>query len=282
MTMTFARNLRLQQMRVAASAVRLVCRSSVGQKVIRRLQTTPGARSVYAAALGFMRPFPTLSAANTAIRRYANSGHENPSNAMLHLQLSSSARPSDYAALFHIREHIGSIRSVFDLGGNVGNLFYCYTKYIESLLHTSWTVLDLPENMERGKEIADRRQANQLAFTSNWTDAAQADLLIVSGSMHYFERSLATMLQDLSRMPRFILINRVPMTDSAPAAAIQDARSFRVACILYNKDSFVAQLEQLGYRLVDRWDAAELQLHVAGYPEYGIPAYSGFFFTSGT
>ena len=54
----------------------------------------------------------------------------NPDYLELHMMLAESARLSDYPALFHIQTVLSHIRSIFDFGGNAGNLFYGYSRYL--------------------------------------------------------------------------------------------------------------------------------------------------------
>jgi putative methyltransferase (TIGR04325 family) len=269
--------IRLQQMKWAARAVRIVCRFSMGQKLMRTLQTTPVASSIYRATLGHHRPFASLREANSAVAEYASDGHENPYNAQLHLELGKSARPSDYAALFYVRKILPHITTIFDLGGNVGNLFYCYSKHLDGLPGVSWEVLDMPANIRFGEQLAKQRGAHQLKFTTEWLNASNADLLIISGSLHYFEKTVPHMVSELPEKPKYILINRTPLTEASSVAMIQDAGEFRVACMLHNRLELIQQFIHLGYTVVDQWAAPELSLDIPGYPEYKISAYSGIF-----
>ena len=193
------------------------------------------------------------------------------------LETTEAARPSDYAAMFHLRPLLPAIRRVFDLGGNVGNLFYCFQRYLDFPPDLVWTVQDLPPHLADGAALAHRRRAAQLRFTGDWADAAGCDVLIASGSLHYFEEPLPRMVERLARRPAHILINRTPLTDGSPVATIQDARTFRVACMLYNRRDLVEGFDRVGYDLVDTWQAAELSLHVPGFPEHSVPEYSGMF-----
>ena len=117
-----------------------------------------------------------------------------------------------------------------------------------------------------------------LHFTSNWNEAAAADLLVVSGSLHYLERPLPDILRDLATLPKYLLINRTPLTDGDPVATVQVASGFRLAAMLYNRTALLREIAQLGYELVDEWKAPELSMDIPGYPEHTIPSYSGAFF----
>lgn len=228
------------------------------------------------AVLGYHRVFPTLIEAEIAVLPYANGGHQNSANAQMHLDLNETPRPSDYAALFHLAPRMRGAKLVFDLGGNVGNLYYCYQRYLSFDADCTWKVYDLPANLDTGANLAEERDARRLRFTDRWSEADDADVLIVSGSLHYFQ-PIAHLVERLPRRPRSILINRAPLTRGPSVAVVQDAGSFRVACMLYNRDEVVAGLGRLGYVLLDEWRAVELSLAVPGDPDHRVDAYSGLF-----
>jgi putative methyltransferase (TIGR04325 family) len=266
--------LRVQQIKIASSAVKLFCRLPIGVSVIKRLRSL----SLYRKLMGYMRPFDTLKEAHEAVAPFSQRGHENPNNAKLHLDLNVIARGSDYPAMFHIRPALPDVRRVFDVGGNVGNLFYCYGNYLD-LSSLVWQVLDLPYNVTEGRMLAQvRGQQNKIVFTEDWSDAAQADLLIVSGSIHYFETPMYEMVAQLERKPSYILINRSPFIEGSEVAVVQEAGSYRVACVLYNRSKMIEGFEKVGYELVDAWKAHELGFKLPGYPEHTVPSYTGLFF----
>jgi putative methyltransferase (TIGR04325 family) len=268
---------RAGQIALTARFVKSVGRFRAGQYFLRGLQTLPLTRSLYRWLVGYQRPFASLEEADSAVSRYALGGHEHPQNVKNHLGMYSRARPSDYAALFYIRPILPGINRVFDLGGSAGNLYYSYSHYLDLPDGLTWQVLDLPCNMAVGEAIAKERGAQQLQFTGEWKDADGADLLIISGSLHYLHRPLAEMIGELNERPSYILINRTPMTDGAPVATIQDLGIFRIACMLHNKAQVIRDLEQCDYVVIDEWKAPELSLEIPGYPEHSVPSYTGMF-----
>jgi putative methyltransferase (TIGR04325 family) len=235
----------------------------------------PGARSIFRCAIGYMRPFASLAEAQEAIRGVSNGGHENPYNIKLHLDLNQRLRPSDYAALFHLSRFIPDVKSVFDVGGNVGVLYYSYRRYLVLPKDLRWRVYDLPANVAAGQALAVQRRTSQLQFSQSWRDAEGMDVLIASGSLHYLPTPLPDMIGQLQLQPEYILINRTPLQTGSQVATVQDAVEFRIACILYNRNDLVHRFEMLGYELLDIWDVAELSLVMPGYPEHSVPYYSG-------
>jgi putative methyltransferase (TIGR04325 family) len=269
--------MRVEQIRLAGKVVRGISRVPGGQSFLSTLEKMPVTRSALETMLAYQRPFKTLHEAEESMAKYKGGGHVDPTNMSHLLYMSQSARPSDYAALFHLQQILPRVRRIFDLGGNVGNLYYCYAKYLKDLKGVSWVVMDLPENIERGRALSKERGASQLSFTDRWNDADGCDLLIASGCLHYFEKPFSKMLEELEARPNYILINRTPLTEGEPVATVQDNGAYRTACMLYNLHDLKRQLIEIGYEVDDQWRAAELSLEIPAHPEYRIPSYSGMF-----
>lgn len=269
---------RVRQVRLSAAGVNWLAGLPPARPVIALARDLPVSRYFFRWWLGYQRAFETLEEAEAAVAPYAFDGHENPANASTHLDLSRAARPSDYAVLYHLQRHLSGIRRIFDLGGNVGNLFYCYSRYLTFSEDLQWQVLDLPANMERGRSVALSRGAHQLSFVNDWTNADGADLLLVSGALHYLRQSLASMISTLDRPPTYVLINRTPITDGPAFATVQDGGDYRVACMIHNRATLIREFESAGYDLKDCWQAAERSLTIPGDPDHSLPSYSGLFF----
>jgi putative methyltransferase (TIGR04325 family) len=245
---------------------------------MRRVATWPITAPILNAMLGYHRVFNSLPEAVAAARSYAEGGHEDPENAKLHMSLAEVPRPSDYAALFHMRGLIYESAKIFDVGGSIGNLFYLYDRYLNLPLDCIWLVFELPKWVELGRNVATSRGKNHLRFTTKWEDAAGAELLIASGSLHYFDTPLSQMVSELPEKPSHILINRTPLIDGPKKATVQDGGTYRVGCVLYNRAEFIRGFEAIGYEVVDSWKAWELSLKLVGEPESSALPYSGFFF----
>jgi putative methyltransferase (TIGR04325 family) len=272
------RHLRVNQIRFTTRLLSAVERLPDGNRLMRRVATWPITAPILNAMLGYLRVFDSLPEAAAAARPYAEGAHQHPDYATLHMLLSEVPRPSDYAALFHMRGMILNRSKIFDLGGNIGNLFYLYDRYLNLPPDCIWLVFDLSIWMESGQAMATNRGENRLRFTRKWEDATGAELLIASGSLHYFDTPLPQMVSELPEKPSHILINRTPLIDGPTKATVQDGGIHRVACVLYNRTELVTALEAIGYEVVDAWKAWELSLKLVGKPEYSALPYSGFFF----
>ena len=227
--------------------------------------------------VGYKRPFASLEQAQTVLRRFDSGGHGNPDNASLHLALARKPRTSDYAALYHLRTILPDVRRVFDLGGNVGNLYYCYQKYLEFEPNLVWQVYDVPEMLEIGRRLAQERGDTRLRFTGSLREAEGCDLLLASGSLHYFEKPLGDIVAGWKQKPKYILVNRTPLADGAGSVTVQDAGTYRVACNIFRRTDLIESFERAGYAVADVWRVEELSIRIPCYPELSVPAYTGLF-----
>jgi putative methyltransferase (TIGR04325 family) len=272
------RLLRVKQIRFTVLLLSAVEALPGGNRLMRRVASWPITAPVLNAMLGYHRVFNSLSEAAAAARPYAEGGFEHPDYAKMHMLLAKVPRPSDYAALYHMRGLIYDHAKIFDFGGSIGNLFYLYDRYLDLPPDCTWLVFDLPVWVETGQNMAANRGENRLRFTTKWEDAAGAELLLASGSLHAFDTPLSQMVAGLPEKPSHILINRTPLIDGSTKATVQDGGICRVACVLYNRAEFVTAFEAIGYEAVDSWNASELSLKIVGKPESSALPYSGFFF----
>ncbi len=245
--------------------------------VIKRLRRSPVIRHLLAAATGPFRPFNSLNEAASAIAGCDGGGFISRQYQDLHLSFSRNARPSDYAALFYLNAILPEVNTVFDFGGSVGNVYYCYERYLKFSSEFGWTVYDLPETLHYGKALAVERGAQHLKFSSDFAEAEGVDLFIASGSLHYFDTPLSSLIAKLEKKPRFILINRTPLVESAPIATVQKGAGSLVACMLHNRSSLIEGFAGIGYDVVDVWPVLELSLDIPCYPDFSPHNYIGMF-----
>ncbi|HVV93705.1 MAG TPA: methyltransferase, TIGR04325 family [Hyphomicrobiales bacterium] len=271
--------------RLRQKEIRLLARWLVGQDprsrtaaAIAALRDAPVARGVFAAALGYRRPYATIATAAAAIAGHEGGGHLSADYARETLRAAARPRPSDYAALYHLQPLAPQLHHVFDFGGFVGTLYYCYTNYLDFASDLVWTVYDLPETDAEGERLAAERGERRLRFSTRLADAEGADMFVACGSIHYFEEPLPSLIGRLADKPHYVLINRSPIAEAAaPFAAVQDGGSYLLPCIVHPHAALLDGFGAIGYDLIDEWRAPEHSLMIPGYPERSVPAYSGMF-----
>jgi putative methyltransferase (TIGR04325 family) len=219
-----------------------------------------------------------------AARKLKRVGHEHPDAIKTHLDLSKDLRSSDYAALFWISRIASSELRVFDFGGNAGNLYYSYSRFLNGELRKlQWIVFDLPAIRQEGRRLAEERNASDLRFAESAAEARSSDILLVSGAFHYWEKSIAEFLRQFPTPPAHVILNRTPLHGSRPAfVTVQETSSYAVPCVVRNAGQLVEEFAAVGYRLMDRWPALELSLRMPLFPRYSVPHYSGLYFRRDT
>ncbi len=98
------------------------------RKTLARCDGTKAGRNALNAVSGAGTVYATMEEAWAAARRIRvkHAGHDHPESVDIHMRFAEKARPSDYAALFRLAT-LGQERlRLFDFGGNVGNVYYCY------------------------------------------------------------------------------------------------------------------------------------------------------------
>ncbi|MCP3726225.1 methyltransferase, TIGR04325 family [Paraburkholderia sp. CNPSo 3272] len=248
-------------------------RSGYGRRLIEGTGSTRFGAATLGLLLGYRRSFQTLREAERAVKPYGKGGHESSENVDLHI--SFPARLSDYAAFYYLRDRLPGIQKVFDLGGNVGILYYCYKDYLPLRGDVSWTVYDLPETISRGRALASSRNVKNLQFTDDFRQIDGTDLFIASGSLHYFDKPVPELLTQAARLPEYVLINRTPLTEGQDFAVVQDGGHIRVACMLYNRSKLIADFQRLGYQVLGEWQSADFRVPVLDRPSSSVGAFTG-------
>jgi putative methyltransferase (TIGR04325 family) len=274
---TLLRRFRLSQIRFFASFLTLLGHRPTGRHLIVRFRCS-GLRLIADWSLGFRRTFPSFEAAQACASKYIQAGHEHPAEIGYHLSISDTLRESDYPVLFHLAPLAENLRRVFDLGGNVGNLFYSYQSQLKFPPDLTWTVFDLPAQRALGEKVAVERGETRIRFVQNLACGKESDLFIASGSLHYFEQRLDDILRGLGSLPKHVLVNRTPCSAGEDLVTVQDTGILLVPCKLHSRSKLVAGMKQLGYRLVAEWPVFERKFCVPMYPDWCSGHYSGFYF----
>jgi putative methyltransferase (TIGR04325 family) len=192
--------------------------------------------------------------------------------------MSDIVRESDYPVLFHLAPLVSELNRVFDLGGNVGNLFYSYDRKLNLPPGLLWTVYDLPVKKPLGEKLAAERAETRVRFSDTVDAANGCDVFIASGSLHYFEEPLHQILGGLKNPPKHVFVNRTPFSDGPDLITVQDNRSYLVPCKLHSRPALTSGMHALGYDLQAEWPVHERRLPVPTYPDVCPRTYFGFYF----
>jgi putative methyltransferase (TIGR04325 family) len=269
---------RLAQIRFTASLLDYLGQKQGFARLFRALRKNFLFGPILQFLLGFRRTFSTFKEAEQAAKRYIPSGHEHRDNILMHSRLVERARESDYPVFYYWSKLENPPRRILDLGGNMGNIFYTYQNYLQFPEDTEWSILDLQEVRAAGERVAADKSESRIRYVDSIESSGEIDLFLSSGSLHYFDEPLAGLLGRLPGLPRYVIINRVPVCEGQQIYTVQDSRSFLIPCKIRNRTQLVAEMQELGYELEAFWDAHQLSLRVPLYPDSSAHTYSGFLF----
>jgi putative methyltransferase (TIGR04325 family) len=232
--------------------------------------------------------FSSFQAALAAIPPDARIGYDQDETKQVFLHYPTTRmRSADYPILLHILNLAKQGGKVLDLGGNIGMAYYTALKYYALPEGFTWTVCDLPKVIDTGRQVAKREGdlSAGLRFVStddletiSGTDG-QFDIFFSSGTLQYIETPVAEILRQLPQLPETLLINRIPTWSSPPLFSMQDIGFCICPYQIFNHQSFVKSVEDLGYRLADDWECPESTFSVRFHPKVRLNAYHGFYFT---
>jgi putative methyltransferase (TIGR04325 family) len=275
---SLVKRFRVFQIRALASVLNILGSRSVGCNLIVHLRSSRVTRVPLDICLGFRRTFPSFAAAQACASRYIQAGHEHPDEIRFHTSISDTVRESDYPVLFHLAPLVPQLRHVFDLGGNVGNLFYSYQHKLNFPPGVLWTVYDLPVKQPLGERLAAQRAETRIRFCNTLAEASGCDVFIASGSLHYFEEPLHQILASLVTPPKHIFVNRTPFSNGPDLITVQDSGSYLVPCKLHSRTALISGMHRLGYQVESEWPVHERRLPLATHPDICPRTYFGFYF----
>jgi putative methyltransferase (TIGR04325 family) len=221
--------------------------------------------------------YPDMQSAQAAAPAHRVFGYDIPEAAELYLDC-FEPHWGDYAIIVWLQQVIRPRTTLFDLGGNIGQAFYAFEKYICYPDSFRWIVHDLPASVEAGKRFLKGRPRDHLEFTASLEPFLTSDILLASGSLQYLDWSLPEKLAAVVAPPRHVLINKLPAYDGPEYVTLQDIGPSIVAYRVFNKAAFLAAMRQAGYELRDRWAIEDLQCRIPFHPSRSVNAYSGMYF----
>jgi len=271
------RAIRLRQIRAFARLVVLVGRSRWGRRLVVRARDAHAVRPLLNWLLAFHGIFPSIEAAGAFANRYVSASHEHPKQIILHAEFAELTRESDYPVLFFLLPIASQLRTVFDLGGSIGNLFFQLDRHLHFSSELVWTVHDLPFKREAMADFARAKGERRLIFSDDLSSASGVDLFIVVGALHFFEPTLAEILAKLQILPKHVIINRSPLSNEDDIVTVHDGGLWVNPCKLHSVRKLCSEMRALGYELVASWPVHERTMRVPLFPGC-IDTYSGLYF----
>lgn len=188
---------------------------------------------------------------------------------------------SDYPLLFWLDRCLEPHSEVFEIGGSAGHFFYSAQRFAPFPESIRWTIAELPEAVELGRELAEGRGEDRLHFVVSGEEPVDGDIVLTAGALQYMDASLDELLRAGRRMPGHLLVHRLPAWGGDTFWTVQHLGSCALPYRITGWPELEGRLTELGYRTVARWHEdrrIEIPWHRDSRP---IDRYYGFYMRRG-
>jgi putative methyltransferase (TIGR04325 family) len=192
--------------------------------------------------------------------------------------------PADWPVLFWLKSILPGAQMLLDVGGHIGTKYRAFHRHLDLAgAHSdlAWVVYDLPAMVQAGRERARSEGLSQLSFIGDLEQATGTDVVLASGVLQYFDRSLPELLARLSRMPRHLILNKVATREGPPVFMLENFGRARVPYHVRNRAELEQSIAALGYRIVDCWHLPHLSHVIPCHREFGASTSLGYYATLG-
>jgi putative methyltransferase (TIGR04325 family) len=217
----------------------------------------------------FFGVFPDFAAARSAVPSQLNGWEHEAIVAADYFQ------PSLYATLYWLARAVRDGSCIVDFGGAVGQTHREFVKRMALPESASWTVVDLAPAIRQGRELVATRGTKGLYFAERLDELKACDIFLSRGCLQYVEASLIDLISSLPRLPEYLLLDKIPLSDGPSFVTLQNLGFSAAPYKIFNKQSFLAPLQQRGYDVLDEWPVQDLTCAVAFHPERFLPSHCG-------
>ncbi|PWJ22175.1 methyltransferase, TIGR04325 family [Jannaschia seohaensis] len=227
----------------------------------------------------FSGVWDTREAALAALPAAEARGYDDPDIAEVSFEAMCNREVWDYPVLHWLSRWLPDAPRLLDAGGHMGTKRIALGALLP-LEGVTWTVLDTPGivTAARAAQAAGRIPAD-LSFVDAPERAPETDLLLASGLMQYVDRSLTEVIAALPAPPRHLLLNKVALRDGPQIVTHERLDAVRVPYRIRARADWQAELDRLGYDLVDTWRIPDLSHRIPTHPWLGMSQSWGFALT---
>lgn len=183
----------------------------------------------------------------------------------------------DYPVLYWLQRLAPETRRLLDAGGHMGTKYRAFANHLDLDRGLNWVIYDVPAIVRAGRERAKADGLDALSFIDNLGDAGDIDVMLASGLLQYIDRPFKDFMGELPRLPKHLVLNKVATREGPTVVSLEN---FGVADVPYqvrDRVEFLAQLDELGYDVIDRWTIPSLSHVIPTHLELGASTSRGFY-----
>jgi len=248
---------------------------------LSKVARTHSFHQLYNLALGmgskFSGVYPSMDEAAKAAPPRRQMGYDNEEAAVIyrtHFEL----RWGDYAVVYWLGSILRPNVTLVDMGGNLGQTFYAFEKYLAFPEGFKWIVYDLPASVKMGLEYEKQHPRASLGFTGDLKQACGAEIFLASGILQYLDWSFPQFLIDSAGPPEHVLVNKLPAYEGPGFVTLQDLGPSLCPYRIFNRRSVIDEMSNAGYELIDTWAIGDLKCCVFFHPSRTVEQYYGMYF----
>jgi putative methyltransferase (TIGR04325 family) len=225
----------------------------------------------------FFGVYETWEEAERVAKGYGAVGYDQSSTVQMY-EARVRKDQHDFPSVYWIqRSALEGLRSVFDVGGNIGIKYLAFRDALAPWPDLTWKVQDVTAVVEHGRRLsAERGDSATLSFTDRFDDGEGCDLLFASGVLQYLPETLGEMLARWKQRPRRLVINTAAIHPEASFFTVNSIGTAFCPYRVQTQASLVRGLAPLGYRVRENWVNPDKPLQIPGRPDRSLSAYSGF------
>lgn len=204
--------------------------------------------------------------AERAARRIDPKGYDSEDIADISFEMMSRRASWDYPVLFWLARLLPNRFSVLDAGGHLGTKYIAFSDVLD-VGALDWTVYDLPGIVRAARKRQTSAEIpSEIRFVDRLSDVPPCDVLLASGLLQYFDSPFAAFVESMSQRPKIILLNKVALRDGPGQFTLERIGRGRVTYHIRSRTDWAAEIDAMGYDMVDEWRIPELAHAVPTHP----------------
>lgn len=182
---------------------------------------------------------------------------------------------SIYATIFWISKMLETGSRIVDFGGAVGQTYDEFVQRQPFPDGATWCVVDVPTAVKRGRELSAANKRPGLSFAEQISDVDGCDIFVSRGCLQYVATPLGEILDSLPALPRYLLIDKIPLTDGEGFCTLQHLGLSASPYKIFNRSAFLSPLAERGYVVRDAWPVQDINFAIPFHPEKFLPSLQG-------
>lgn len=219
--------------------------------------------------LKFRGAYKSYKEAFDAVPANHIAGYNHRSVADISFDVMCRVAPWDYPVLYWLQRLLPGATRLLDAGGHMGTKFRAFQNHLPLGAPLEWFVYDVPEIVAEGRRRAAAQDLQGLFFIDDLSAIAPVDILLASGLFQYLDMPLTEFIRGLAVMPEHIIINKLALREGDTIVTLENFGEAMVPYQIRSRRPFFAELEKLGYRVVDEWSIPSLSHTIPTHPELG-------------